>query len=250
MGGHSALFINSGSDLFVDPQNLDGLIYSAGNGNGNANAWGKPIIYVGEDAKFVVKELAEIIAAGGLSRLLPVEFVFFQAEVQAEAVLLTWQTAWEWDNNHFEVQHSVDGSDFATLAEIKGQGTTAFLSNYQYRHLDPLPGIQYYRLRQVDFDGAFAYSDVVAVNFDKNTSLDFSFSPNPARQRIEVSLPQMPRQSIKILLTNGLGQVQTLNFEALGNILQVNLPTQLSAGLYWLQVYDGREKVSKPIVVQ
>jgi len=170
--------------------------------------------------------------------------------VQAETIHLTWQTVWEWDNNHFEVQHSIDGNDFTTLAEIKGQGTTVFISNYQYRHLDPLSGIQYYRLRQVDFDGTFAYSDVVAINFDKNTTLNFSFWPNPARGQIEVSLPGIPQQPLEVSLTNGLGQVQALNFEALGNKLQVDLPTQLPAGLYWLQVFDRQEKATKPVVIQ
>ena len=249
-GGNSGLLINPGSDLFIDPLNLDGLMYSPLDGKGNGNALGKPVIEIWETEKFTVKELEEIIQAGGISLFLPVELVFFQAEAEDQMVRLYWQTAWEWDNSHFEVQHSKDGADFGTLAEVNGRGTTAFLSNYEYYHSPPTPGIQYYRLRQVDFDGSFAYSDVLAVNFAVSALLDFSIAPNPARQQLEILLSQIPQQTIKIVLTNPLGQTQSLNYEALGNSLQVALPAQLSTGLYWLQVYDGQERVSKPIVIQ
>lgn len=250
MGGGSSLALNKYSDLFVSPQNLDGLMYDNGPGKGHGNAFGNPVIYLGETVKLAVRDLPGIIAVGSLGAFLPVEFTSFRAKVQGREVVLEWQTAWEWDNDHFEVQHSRDGQDFTAIGQVKGQGTTVFLQNYRYRHTAPAPGIQYYRLRQVDFDGSFAYSDVVSVNFDQQLPLDFTFTPNPARGQVELSLTQMPEQSLQVLLTNSVGQVQTLRFEALGANLQIDLPAQLPAGLYWLQVYDGREKVSKAIVVQ
>lgn len=249
-GWNSGLVLDKRSDLFVNPQNLDGLLYDSGRGKGNGNAFGNPVIFLGETVKVTVRDLPGIIAVGSLAAFLPVEFTSFRAKVQGKAVVLEWQTAWEWDNDHFEVQHSRDGQDFAAIAQVKGQGTTVFLQNYQYRHTAPVSGIQYYRLRQVDFDGSFAFSDVVSVNFDQKLPLDFTFTPNPARSQVELSLTQMPEQSLQVLLTNSRGQVQTLRFETLGANLQIDLPAQLPAGLYWLQVYDGREKVSKALMVQ
>lgn len=95
--------------------------------------------------------------------ILPVELVSFKALASNNAVQLSWATASEKDNSHFIVERSLDGKTFTKIATITGKGTSSIRSNYIFTDEDPLPGISYYRLKQVDFDGTFEYSKVISV---------------------------------------------------------------------------------------
>lgn len=88
------------------------------------------------------------------NQLLPVELLYFRVNGD----VLEWATASEENNSHFEVERSVDGRDFLAIGKVEGNGTTSERNEYKYN----IPqGAAYYRLKQVDFDGAYEYSDVV-----------------------------------------------------------------------------------------
>jgi hypothetical protein len=94
---------------------------------------------------------------------------------------LTWQTASEVNNSHFEIEHSKDGINFKKIDIVKGGGNSTSILDYGYTHIDVEDGIHYYRLKQVDFDGTFDYSDVVTVNVNNSKySNDLTIYPNPS----------------------------------------------------------------------
>ncbi len=108
---------------------------------------------------------------------LPVELVAFQAEPKNEAVQLRWTTASEHNNDHFTVERSADGDDFAPIARLSGAGNSQVPTDYSYEDASPLDRVTYYRIRQTDFDGTTAFSQVVAVEWSGSAGL--LLAPNP-----------------------------------------------------------------------
>ncbi|MBX2892744.1 MAG: T9SS type A sorting domain-containing protein [Saprospiraceae bacterium] len=96
--------------------------------------------------------------------LLPVELTFFRGKMEQGDVVLNWQTASEKDNAWFEVEHSTQGTEgFNTIGKVAGNGTSTVANDYAFRHAHPAAGPHLYRLKQVDFDGKFEYSNIVSV---------------------------------------------------------------------------------------
>lgn len=106
----------------------------------------------------------------------PVELTFFRGTCEKEGVTLAWQTASEQDNAYFQVEHSANGSTFQSLGKVPGKGTSATLNDYTFRHQYPVEGLNYYRLKQTDFDGKFEYSPMISVQM---ADADWSVFPNP-----------------------------------------------------------------------
>jgi hypothetical protein len=97
----------------------------------------------------------------------PVELINFDVKRTQTTVLLTWRTASEKDNALFNIEQSINGTDFQTLAQIKGSGTTTGIKSYDFDHTTPSVGTNYYRLKQVDFNGTTTYSPIRSVLFGK-----------------------------------------------------------------------------------
>ena len=118
----------------------------------------------------------------------PVEFTTFTAEaLRDETALLKWGTATELNNDYFQIEHSTDGVNFAKIGLQKGAGTSFEAQSYNFVHPNPRAGINYYRLRQVDLDGTFDYSEIRSVNFAKGGS--FQIFPNPSTDYVQIVPP-------------------------------------------------------------
>ncbi|HMP23351.1 MAG TPA: T9SS type A sorting domain-containing protein [Saprospiraceae bacterium] len=97
---------------------------------------------------------------------LPIELLSFSGKQVGAAIQLHWETATERDNDYVEVQRSHDGKRFEALGRVPGAGNSATPLRYTFADVQPLPGVNYYRLRQVDFDGQQAFHPIIAVRFD------------------------------------------------------------------------------------
>jgi hypothetical protein len=95
---------------------------------------------------------------------LPVSWQQFEVLSKNGVNELIWSTSLELNNSHFVIERSADGNIFEAIGSQRGMGTTAQTSNYLFTDEKPLAGINYYRIKQVDFDGAFSYSDVREVS--------------------------------------------------------------------------------------
>lgn len=127
-------------------------------------------------------------AIGPNSVVLPVKLVFFDAEAIDNTVVYTsWQTASEVNNSHFEVERSQNGLDFEYLGQVSGNGTTSQIQNYNLTDAQPYDGTSYYRLKQVDFNGQFEYSDIQQVFIERESGI--VLYPNPASSQINVQIP-------------------------------------------------------------
>lgn len=116
---------------------------------------------------------------------LPVELLHFSGRNQPEAIRLSWSTATETANDYFAVEHSRDGSLFREIGRVTGHGTSTTPHDYQFEHEKPAPGQHYYRLRQVDFGGAYQYSHTVSVG--RESASGVALWPNPTTGLLQVA---------------------------------------------------------------
>ena len=110
---------------------------------------------------------------------LPVELSFFNARNVNGGNMLEWETLSEINNSHFEVQRSIDGKTFETISLVSGAGTTADAQQYNFKDSNP-SSVTYYRLKQVDHDGNYEYSNVVMVISRSLRTQELQVYPNPA----------------------------------------------------------------------
>jgi hypothetical protein len=108
---------------------------------------------------------------------LPVELISFNASKDGNSVKLEWTTASEINNDYFTVERSVDGMHFENLTVVDGAGNSTSNRDYKAHDYEPLAGMNYYRLRQTDFDGRVSYSEIRQVNFSKQSAVNVY--PNP-----------------------------------------------------------------------
>jgi hypothetical protein len=97
---------------------------------------------------------------------LPVELIDFKAYLKSNSIVLDWSTGSEVDNSHFVIQKSKDGINFEEVGEIDGVGNSNSLSEYTFIDREMDYSLVYYRLKQVDFNGDYSYSNIVPINID------------------------------------------------------------------------------------
>lgn len=168
---------------------------------------------------------------------LPVELVDFQAVLNnSRTVDLTWTTLSEINNDYFVVQRSVDGFSWQNLTLVDGNGTTSVQHDYACVDEYPSNGITYYRLQQVDFDGAISYSVIRSVSLSQQENV--LVLPNPFDDQCILYLGE--KTSIKsIEIINALGQlVQQVSVETADQKNVVLDFSKMASGMYYLKA-DG-----------
>ncbi len=111
---------------------------------------------------------------------LPIELTTFTVKLNSNIVDLQWETASESDNDYFQIERSVDGVNWEFFATIDGAGTTAIPQSYQIEDRSPYKGENYYRLKQVDFNGVYEYFGPKLVVVPSNNSGNLVVYPNPS----------------------------------------------------------------------
>ncbi|MCW5898974.1 MAG: hypothetical protein KIT10_06865 [Flavobacteriales bacterium] len=131
--------------------------------------------------------------------ILPIELLSFDAWRENDLVHTHWATASERDNDHFEVERSVDLIDWHTIGSLAGAGTSQAMHEYDLFDEAPLPGWNYFRLKQVDLDGSASWSEAVPVWFDPPP--DVLVYPQPSTGEFQVmAILRAP------VLLNAMGQ--------------------------------------------
>lgn len=160
---------------------------------------------------------------------LPVTLTAFNAKPTSNGAMLEWTTASEENNDYFSVEMGRDAARFSESAQVKGNGTTESFQTYNYEYSNLTPGTYYFRLRQVDYDGQFSYSDVVSLNVKGGR--DFVLIANSVLDvaQVEVTTPRPAR-----VLNMAGAQVAEFNLVEGMNNLDVSA---LPSGMYILS--DG-----------
>ncbi|NLA24362.1 MAG: T9SS type A sorting domain-containing protein [Bacteroidales bacterium] len=124
-----------------------------------------------------------IVSLGSLNIdvTLPVELINFSANSIDNNVELFWETASEVNNEGFIIEHATSNYLFNEIGFVAGNGNSSFTNSYNLLHDNPAKGINYYRLKQIDFDGNYEYSNVIAVSFSEslnNESISYFIDEN------------------------------------------------------------------------
>lgn len=170
--------------------------------------------------------------------VLPVELVGFQAIAQSDLVLLAWTTMSENNSDHFVIERSADGIDFTPIGTAGAAGYSYQRIDYKWADEDPLTGLSYYRLKQMDVDGSWQMSDVVAVNYTALTEV--VVYPNPADGLITLELLDAHEgvQEVRIFHMSG-SLVNSMKFLPDGSLTRSIPIHDLRAGTYFVEVIDG-----------
>lgn len=138
---------------------------------------------------------------------LPVAFTGFMSSTKGRRVQLDWNLATETNNDYFEIQHAVDAnSAFKTIGKVKGSGTTLAPTAYTFYHDSPIKGNNYYRIKQVDYNGIAWYSWVITERYEGADGSTIEVYPNPNTGEFMLGLPGIVADTeaqIRIMDTNG-----------------------------------------------
>ncbi len=185
-----------------------------------------------------------------VASVFPVELVDFKADNWNEQVRLQWNTASEQNNAGFEVEHSTDARQWEVLTFVDGKGTTTEVTDYQYIDKHPAVGTNYYRLRQLDFNGEESYSPVKAVEYSASGTSSLSIYPNPVQAGTTLNLSGIAENVEAIWLTDLFGRIVWAGNSFEGGKANIALPNDLSGGLYSLMVIAEGQKTVLKVVVQ
>jgi hypothetical protein len=184
---------------------------------------------------------------------LPVELSTFTAEYAPElgVVDLFWITESENNNDYFDVERSIDGFDFKKIGTVNGTGNTQQQTQYYAMDKDPITGVNYYRLKQVDFNGEFEYSDVVAVNILDDFYDLLSLFPNPTTGQTEVIFNSYTNENVllSVMSSEGSTIVNTM-IEATKGGNRFNLDISMKPrGVYIISI-TSRDKVYRAKLIK
>jgi hypothetical protein len=173
--------------------------------------------------------------------VLPVELIQFNATKLENNVLLTWATASEKNNSGFEIERSYDASNWNKIAFVASNGN--MFSKTNYTHIDEKAlenkGLLYYRLKQLDDNGSFKYSEIRVVENLQQT-VTVNLSPQPAKELLQVSTSLEHGFNYTIVTSDGK---EILRGEQRSKNASIQLRT-LPAGVYYLVLYVDSRNIS------
>jgi len=155
-----------------------------------------------ESFVFVLKDIA-----------LAVELADFRAASVRDGIQLDWMTETETENDYFAVEHSTNGTDFSTLKTVSGAGTSQTRNIYNYTHNTPASGINYYRLRIVEFEGKTTYSNVMVEKFIGARTI--TAFPQPAESQATIRVYTDMAEAAMLEVHNLAGQIVSMKSIAL-----------------------------------
>ena len=178
---------------------------------------------------------------------LPVELVSFTGKKNNNEVDLKWITASELNNDYFTLERSKDGKAFSSIGTKKGAGNSNTPIEYTFVDTDPFKEINYYRLKQTDFNGTYKYSDIIAVNLalNDNDIGTMTAGPNPFNDNININYITEYAGSITVSLYDMQGKIVKQKQAVVdkgANTIYLNENQDLHSGMYLIGITQGDKK--------
>lgn len=172
-----------------------------------------------------------------------VAWLNFTGEVLPEGNYLKWATASETNNAYFDVQRSLNGTNFVKVGRIAGAGNSSTVKNYNFTDKLAPVGLAYYRLAQTDFDGSVTYSSLITLT-RKEASTDFGISeivPVPASHSVNIGFVTPQSGTVVLSLYDVTGKlIATQSIDAHVGLNNTNLDiSRLAAGVYFASLNNG-----------
>jgi hypothetical protein len=239
----------------------DDLRVARWNGTGWENRGGNPsttqgTVLAGSIYTDVTQSAFSPWAFGAIANIgnpLPSTLLSFEAKpVTNNKVNVEWKTSQEWNTKTFEVERSENGTIFSKVASLDAAGTSNILKNYQIFDNQPFNPITYYRLKTIDIDNSFTYSQIVAVNLGNMEVTKFNnIYPNPFLESVNVEFNIPKNTTYKVVITDLLGREvyqEVRNAENITNQKLLLYLPQLKQGTYLLKIIDGNKSITERVV--
>ena len=187
-----------------------------------------------------ISKVFSAITLGTVERgALPVKLIMFTVTKEAESSILAWQTSEEVNSEIFEIERSTNGTDWSKLGSTLANGNTQDVSKYRYVDRVPALGSNLYRLKMIDNDNTFAYSHIIALNFEEGGEKVFVY-PNPVSDVLKIQANYDWQFIQRVDIYNRAGKVMYTSSSPEKSISVKNLPV----GNYILSLVrkDGSKK--------
>ena len=178
---------------------------------------------------------------------LPVELLFFRSRIENEIISIEWATFLETNFSHFEIEKSSDGNKYGLQGGVDGAGESTEIVNYSYVDLNPILGVNYYRLKAVDLDETYEYFGPLSVEFFGEVSI--RVFPNPVTNHsFMLDLNFDPEKNTYLNIVDLSGRTifqQQLTFSS----NHISLPQHLSPGSYFASVMKKGKKIVRRLII-
>ncbi len=177
---------------------------------------------------------------------LPIELIDFKGKYINNQSVLSWITASEKDNDYFILERSEDAHEFTQIGKIDGAGNSNSFLNYQFIDPKPINQVAYYRLKQIDFDGQYSYSQVIALRNNQKLNTEIKAYPNPSNGNFLITnIPFQTGEAFVCQVFNMQGELlkKDLHISDTNNNFQLQL-NELKSGVYWVSLTNGTSTVT------
>lgn len=173
---------------------------------------------------------------------LPVTLLSFTGEQQGKTNLLKWVTSQEINTSHFELERSANANSFSVIKSVLAAGNSSIAINYLSADEHPFTGNNFYRLKMVDADGKYKYSNVVLLRMLDNDVL-LSVFPNPTADKLNIALSSSTNiAQIQLQVFDNAGKLVTQQSVSNNNGITLDV-SNYSSGVYLLKImYSGKEE--------
>ncbi|MFK7936611.1 MAG: DUF1501 domain-containing protein [Saprospiraceae bacterium] len=184
---------------------------------------------------------------------LPIELAYFSAQaVDNQKVMLEWETASEHNNHYFEIERSPNGKDFRPIVRVKATGESDTKKYYLEYDKEPLIGVSYYRLKQMDLNGKATYFPIQSVNIRNKQIENLRLFPNPATYDTQLVVNSTTNYPAQVMIYDLQGhEIRSQVYQVRQGYNKFTLDvSQLSAGNYYvhLQTNNGNTE-TLPLVI-
>lgn len=184
-----------------------------------------------------------------LGGTLPIELIYFTGNVRNQTILLNWATSSE-DNFHFfTIERSSDGHEFYPITDIEGSGGLEKIQEYKFTDEAPLAGINYYRIKAIDYDGTFEYHPIIGVNFERTYADKILIYPNPVTDHSITVRTNFSFKKAQIRIINLQGVMYLIALQSFP-AQTFELPADLSPGLYIVEFITGYQVIKNKIIIK
>jgi hypothetical protein len=185
----------------------------------------------------------------GLNNPLPIELKAFYLERKNSSVVLQWETLSEKNNLYFEIQRSGNAEEWQTLERIKGANTSSIKRQYEYLDKDAPVHLTYYRLKQVDTDGSYSFSNILFINAIEADGIKASVFPNPIEDQITLKISSegmIQISQLAIYSSNGQKVYEHPKSELYGMFQEkeISFVKKLEPGIYTCLAVVGEKVMS------
>ncbi len=181
---------------------------------------------------------------------LPVNLLDFSAHFKGQNnVELIWATASEINNSHFEIQQSIDAENFKTIGIIEGTGNSNIIHNYNFVLENDEEFITYYRLKQIDFDGKYSFSEIISINPNQTNLENIEIYPNPFANEISINFNTQLTSITRVEIRNSVGVlIREKEIDINNSNFKIELNEELSAGIYFMVISNDKETIVRKLI--